>query len=173
MARVPLADLDPSDPVLEPLRTYFAGRDMPEIYGALANAPRLLRAWTDLAWPLRNEALVPRGLRELTIMRVAQLTGTLTEWRAHAPLALKHGVTQLQLDELESWPTSAAFGEVEREVLDFTDQVTTNLSVDDTTYARLAARWSPQEVVEITLTVAFYCCVARFLQALDIQPPAG
>lgn len=116
---------------------------------------------------------MPRGLRELTIMRVAQLTGSLTEWRADAPLALEHGVTELQLDELEFWPRSGAFGEVEREVLDFTDQVTTNLTVDDTTYARLAARWSPQEIVEITLTVAFYCCVARFLQALDIQPSAG
>jgi hypothetical protein len=64
MARVPLADLDPSDPAMETIRTYFTGREMPEIYRTLANAPRLLRAWTDLAWPLRNEVLVPRGLRE-------------------------------------------------------------------------------------------------------------
>ena len=170
MARVPLADLDPSDPAMETIRAYFAGREMPEIYRTLANAPRLLRAWTDLAWPLRNEVLVPRGLRELAIMRVAQLTGTLTEWHAHAPLALQHGVTRRQLDELDGWHLSEAFDDVEQEVLALTDQVTVDVAVDDATFALLAARWSPQELVEITLTVAFYCCVSRFLRAFEIQP---
>jgi alkylhydroperoxidase family enzyme len=171
MARVPLADLDPADPTLDVLRSYYTGRQMPEIYGTLANAPRLLRAWTDFAWPLRNEASSPRGLRELAIMRVAQLTGAETEWRAHAPLALAHGVTQEHLDQLERWPSSHAFDDAQRELLAFTDQLTQNVTVDDSTFAALAARWSPQEVVELTLTVAFYCCVSRVLRALDIQPP--
>jgi len=76
-----------------------AGRDVPLLYRTLGNAPAMLRAWTSLAWPLRQEAASPRGLRELLIMRVAQLTAASFEWLAHWDMAVKHGITAEQLEE--------------------------------------------------------------------------
>jgi 4-carboxymuconolactone decarboxylase len=171
MARVPLLDLDPSDPANEKLLSYFQGRQMPAIYRALANAPGLLRAWTAFAWPLRSEPSVPRGLRELAIVRVAQLTGAEAEWVGHVAMALDHGMTQPQVDSLHEWANSDAFDDGERALLAFTDQLTIDGTVDDATFAPLAARWSNRELVEITLTVAFYACVSRVLNALAVEPP--
>jgi alkylhydroperoxidase family enzyme len=171
MARVPLVESEALGPELEPVSEYFRarGRELPELYRVLANAPRLLLAWTDFAWPLRNEAALPRGLRELAIMRVAQLTGADAEWGSHAPMALHYGIDQDQLDELERWPASERFDASQREVLAFTDELTSGLAVDDETFSVLAQRWSPGELVELTLTVAFYSCVSRVLLALEIE----
>ncbi len=170
MARIPLVDSDAADTRLAPVFSLFtdAGREVPELYRVLGNAPQLLKAWTDLAWPLRHEASVPRGLRELAIVRVAQLTGATYEWRAHAPAALKFGVSQEVLDHLDDWPSLAGLGDPEREILAFTDQLTVDLRVRDDTFSALAAQWTSAEIVELTLTVAFYSCVSRVLNALDI-----
>jgi 4-carboxymuconolactone decarboxylase len=170
MARLPLVDPDATDPRLQAVFSLFANgdREVPELYRVLGNAPALLEAWTNFAWPLRHEASIPRGLRELAIVRVAQLTGASYEWRAHAPAALKFGVAQEILDGLDQWPTLDGLSDMQREILAFTDQLTVDLVVGDDTFAALADRWSPAELVELTLTVAFYSCVSRVLTALDI-----
>ena len=162
MARLPMVEPTADDPLLAPIFDVFRSseRDVPDLYRVLGNAPKLLQAWTNFAWPLRHDAVTPRSLRELAILRVAQLTGADFEWNAHSAFALKVGVTQRQLDELAEWPASDCFDDDERAVLAFADQLTTDLAVDDATFARLQDRWTPSEIVELTLTVAFYSCVS-------------
>jgi AhpD family alkylhydroperoxidase len=171
MPRVPLVPSDSDDPVLAPVFDVFrnAGREVPVLYRVLGNSPVLLKAWTDFAWPLRHEATTPRSLRELGILRVAQVTGADFEWRAHAEFALKVGVTQEQLDSMASWRSASCFSDDERAVLAFAEQLTNELHVDDATFAALADRWTPAEVVELTLTIAFYSCVSRVLNGLEIH----
>ena len=173
MARLPLVDPDATDPDLDVVFDVFrsAGREVPVLYRALGNSPRLLRAWTDFAWPLRADATTPRGLRELAILRVSQLTGADFEWHAHAPIALQFGGTQEQIDALESWSTSDVFDADQRLVLAAADRLTTDLAIDEATFAALNERWTPAEMVELVLTIAFYSCVSRVLSALDIHAP--
>ena len=170
MSRLPLVDTKTADPDLQAVFSYFVGRgrDVPELYRTLGNSPRLLKAWTDFAWPLRNEASTPRGLRELAIMRVAQLTGADYEWHAHLPMALEYGISSDTLDHLDGWGELDGLGEEEREILAFTDELTRDLAVSDATFAAVARRWSPAQVVELILTVAFYSCVSRVLRGLGI-----
>ena len=54
-------------------------------------------------------------------------------------------------------------------MLAFTDELTSGLAVSDETFSALAQRWSSGELVELTLTVAFYSCVSRVLLALEIE----
>lgn len=171
MPRVPLVPQETHDAVLRPIFEVFttSNRDVPDLYRALGNAPTLLKAWTDFAWPLRHEASTPRSLRELAILRVAQMTGADFEWKAHSAFALKNGVTQQQLDELDAWRVSTNFSDDERAMLAFTEQLTTNLAVDDETFAPLHERWSAPEIVELILTVSFYSCVSRVLNSLQIH----
>jgi AhpD family alkylhydroperoxidase len=171
MPRVPLVPEDSNDAVLAPIFEVFtsSNRAVPDLYRALGNAPTLLKAWTDFAWPLRHDSTTPRSLRELAILRVAQMTGADFEWKAHSAFALKNGVVQRQLDELHRWRDSSEFSDDERAVLAFTEQLTTNLEVDDQTFAALEERWAAAEVVELVLTVSFYSCVSRVLKGLQIH----
>lgn len=172
MSRLPLVPEDAEDARLKKtfgeIRGHFGIDRVPELYRTLANAPEMLRAWTRFAWPLRTHPESPRGLRELVIMRVAQLTDTEVEWQGHWPLAVQHGITAEKLAALGRWQASDAFSEEERIVLRFTDEITSELEVSDATFEQVARRFPPGEVVELTLTASFYSCVSRVLRTLAI-----
>jgi alkylhydroperoxidase family enzyme len=166
--RLPLVDGASSDPELAHVFDTFrnAGRDVPILYRTLGNSPAMLNAWVAMAWPLRHESVTSRALRELIIMRVAQLTRTSYEWVAHQPMALQCGISQEQLDHLGEWTASDVFDDEQREVLALTDAMTDGLDVPDTVWRPLADRYAPGELVELVLTAAYYSCVSRTLRAL-------
>ena len=172
--RLPLVGADSDDPQLAAVFGRFrdSGHDVPALYRTLGNAPAMLNAWVGMAWPLRTEATTSRALRELIIMRVAQLTQTPYEWVAHRPMTLKCGITATQLDELKHWHDSDAFSEQERELLAMADELTVGLDVSDATWSALAARYEPGELVELVLTCTYYSCVSRTLRAfrLPVDP---
>ena len=143
--RLPLVSADSNDPALAPIFERFrqAGRDVPTLYRTLGNAPAMLNAWVGLAWPLRNEASTSRALRELIIMRVAQLTGAGYEWVAHYPMAVQCGIAAEQLTDLRDWRESGLFTDEQREVLALSDELTDDVDVSDETWAALAARYEP------------------------------
>lgn len=113
MPRIPLIE-DNADPRIAAI--YVALRSgghagFPNLYRLLAHAPAMLEAWTRLAWPLRTEAKTPRALRELMILRGAQIMGADYEWTHHAPMALAAGVTREQIDALELARERRLFGD--------------------------------------------------------------
>ena len=61
------------------------------------------------------------------------------------------------------------FSAEQRAVLAYTDAMTRQVQVPDAVFARVAGQHTPQEVVEITATVAAYNMVSRFLEALQIH----
>ncbi len=168
--RLPLVASDVDETALTAIFDVFRarGREVPVLYRSLGNAPAMLQAWVGLAWPLRNEAVTPRRLRELIIIRVAQLTGAAYEWIAHHDMAVTHGISEAALRDLASWRTNGHHDAEEREVLAMADELTEQLDVSDATWNALAARYGPGELVELLLTAAFYSCVSRVLRTLRL-----
>jgi AhpD family alkylhydroperoxidase len=168
--RLPLVDAATDDPQLAKVFGRFrdAGHDVPALYRTLANAPAMLNAWVGLAWPLRNEATTSRALRELIIMRVAQLTRAAYEWVAHYPMAVRCGIAAEQLADLQRWRDSERFSDEQREVLALADELTDDVDVSDELWSALSARYEPGELVELVLTAAYYSCVSRTLRALRL-----
>jgi alkylhydroperoxidase family enzyme len=138
------------------------------MYQALANSPAILAGWIDFAWSLRADAESDRGLRELTILRVAQLTGSEYVWRSHWRQALKAGVGEPRLHALQDWPAADLYTDLERAVLAMTDELTTAATVGDETWAPVAALLDDREAVELVMTVSWYSCVARIAAAFAI-----
>jgi 4-carboxymuconolactone decarboxylase len=160
---VPLRDLDAEQQ--RQLDRFRA--EASNLYRALANRPPLLRAWVDFAWTLRQQAVTPRALRELMILRCAQLTGAGYQWADHVVMARAAGVDEERIDALGAWRSSDAFDEQQRTVLAFTDEVVAG-AVRDATLAALRERFAPDELVELTLTASFYVMVPRVLDALRV-----
>jgi AhpD family alkylhydroperoxidase len=170
MARVPLVPIEPDDPLVREVFGRFAeeGREPIALYRALGHTPKLLRAYSGLATALRHEAATPRALRELVILRTAQLTRSEYEWAHHRKMALAAGVPERQLAELERWRGSDAFDERERAALRLADG-THERNVSDEAFAELRRAFSDGETVELVLLASFYQGVARLLQALAVE----
>ena len=165
-----IADHD-MDPVAKDVIDRFAAKNTtaPDLYRLLANTPELLKAWTDFAWPLRDSPRTSRGLRELLIMRTAILTGAEYEWAHHWHWALVGGVSEQQLGALAAWRDASCFDAAERAALALNDAVVAGKGVPDDVFAAASALFAPDQMVQLTLTTAFYCCVSRFLGTFQVE----
>lgn len=169
MARIPYADCD-SDAVRPLAQRIIAERgDILHLYQMLLHSPDVASGWLNYLTAIRQKSGLPGGLRELIIMRVAQLNHAPYEADQHAPIALAEGVSQQQLDALADWPASDQFDAQQRAVLAYTDAMTRCVQVPDDVFAQVALLHTAQQIVEITATIAAYNMVSRFLEALQIH----
>ena len=135
---------------------------------------------------MRTQTLIDAPVKELAISRVAVLNGAVHEWNAHAPLALKGGVSLEGLESVrraeviskggnDEVPKDGEGGLSAREwaVLAYTDQMTKEVAVDEAVFERLKEFFTERDIVEITATIAAYNCVSRFLVALDVGENNG
>lgn len=176
MSRLQMVSADPEDPALRQLfdEVRARGIPLPNLYRVIGLAPPLLRAWLDFAWPLRLQAKTPRRIRELLILRGAQVSGARYEWVHHTAMALAAGVTQAQIDALAGWEQSALFDAREQAVLRLAEEVTRGPAASSACIESLRQQaFSDAEIVELTLTASFYVCVARFLQSMDVDLEQG
>jgi alkylhydroperoxidase family enzyme len=164
MQRVPLAQFEPA--LQERLEKLWG--TPPNLYKALANHPRLVAAWTEFSKTLRHDTRTPRALRELVILRGAQLMRSEYEWAQHLPMARKAGVSEAQIQNLPSWKTSSHFDAREKAALALGEAVTRG-AVSDEVYAEATRHFDPHDYVEIALVAAFYAMVGRLLDAMGVQ----
>jgi len=142
------------------------------LYRALGNHPALAAAWTEFANSIRHDSRTPRKLREIMILRTAQIARSHYEWAQHLKMARKAGVTEAQIDELELWRESKHFDARERAALALTEGVMES-DVTDEVYAEAAKHFGHAEYVELCLTAAFYAMVSRMLDAMRVELDPG
>ncbi|MCC6867429.1 MAG: carboxymuconolactone decarboxylase family protein [Burkholderiales bacterium] len=169
MARLPYADLDRPD--LKPLVDDIAAQrgSVLHLYRMLLHSPALAEGWLAYLTAVRQRSTLDGALRELVIMRVADLNGASYEADQHAPIALREGVAQAKLDALSRWDASDLFDPRERAVLACADAMTRDVQVPAPVFAALRAHLDDRHVVELVATVAAYNMVSRFLEALEIH----
>ena len=70
---------------------------------------------------------------------------------------------------------AAAFTDLEKQVLHFTDEITQQVRVSDATFQALAAHLPPRQLVELALAASFYGLAARMMEAfqVELEPTAG
>lgn len=170
MARVPLIDPDTQDPVVAALFAAIRAKgDGPlNLHRTIANAPELLGPFLDLAFALRAAPVSPRIDRELVILRTLQLAGGDYGFAHHRAMGLSFGLTEAQIGDLDRWRNSPHFSDRQRALLSYADAMTSPDGVDDATYQAVATILPPREMVEITLSAAFYAMVAHFTRALRV-----
>lgn len=163
MSRLPLANLDPA---ISERIAGLGGRPL-NLYRLLGNQPRLLAAWVDFAYSLRSECRTSRILRELMILRTAQLANSAYEWHQHRIMARQAGVPEKQIAELAMWRGSTAFDAREQAALLLTEDIVAG-HVQDATYKAVSEVFDDGEYIELVLTASFYVMVPRVLDAIAV-----
>ena len=164
MQRVPAASFDP---VLQKRLEELWGKPV-NLYRALGNHAPLAAAWTEFANAIRHESRTPRELRELMILRTAQIARSEYEWAHHLRMARKAGVPEAKIEALAGWRSSQVFGAKERAALALTEAVMA-CNVGDDVHAEVKKHFSDAEFVELSLTAGFYAMVSRMLDAMRVE----
>jgi AhpD family alkylhydroperoxidase len=172
VSRLPALEDPPADP---DAREFFAdtrrrGGQVINLHLTLAHAPKIAKGRRALAAALRYEAVSPRALRELAIVRTAQIVGGDYELNQHIPMALEAGLSREQLDAVASWQSSSLFDDKQRALLAYVEAMCTRRGdVEETSYADFARFFTPQEIVELTVTIGTYYGTGLIIKALDIK----
>ena len=164
---VPLLDLP--DAVVARLAEFGAPdrARQANLYRALANHEELLMGWIELSWRLRQQALLPRRLRELMIVRGAVVSGSDYERRNHEELALANGVSVEELLELAHWRDSEAFSDRERASFAMVEAMHDG-DIPDAIVEQAKGLFDSAELVELVVTAGFYFMLPQVLSALRV-----
>ena len=164
MQRVPFAQFEP---VLQKRLEELWGKPV-NLYRALGNHPALTAAWTEFANAIRHDSKTPRALREMMILRTAQIAHSEYEWAHHLRMARKAGVSEAKIAALADWRASEEFDAKERAALALTEAVMA-CNVSDAVHAEVMRHFNDAEFVELSLTAGFYAMVSRMLDAMRVE----
>lgn len=139
-----------------------------ELYPFLLHSPAIASGMISLGNGVRKEASLPDTTRELVVCRVGILNGAVYEVYRHRQIASAVGVEEEELDALADWPASTLFSGANRAALAYADAVTTQVSVGDNLFAELTQHWNVTEILELTVTVAYFNMISRVLVPLRI-----
>ncbi|MDZ4246292.1 MAG: carboxymuconolactone decarboxylase family protein [Dehalococcoidia bacterium] len=171
MSRISLVQADKATPEIKDIfaRISRNGALVINLYRALAHNPELLRNFIRLGGGLITATSLSPKLRELAILRIARLCGSDYEWAQHYPIGLQSGISREQAEDIIHWNDSERFSTEERAILQYTDEVTQNVTVKDATFNSLRNFLDEQATVELTASIGYWNMVARILVPLQVD----
>lgn len=152
--------------VADRIRQRRGGR-LTALDGMLLHSPPVADGWNSFLGAVRGASTLPADIRELVALRVAELNGAAYEWTAHEPVARAAGMTDSQLAALRGGDP-ASLDDRQRAALAYTDAMTEKIAVEQPLFEALAPHFDEQQIVELSVTIAAYNMVSRFLVALEV-----
>lgn len=176
MPRIPYLPLDKADPpeLVAAIRKRRGGA-LIELDRILLYSAPLAAGWNEMLGRVRTALSLSGRLREIAMCAVATLNRAEYEFYHHAPVLLKEGGTQAQVDALRD-PTAAAgnttaFDATERAAIQLSIEMTRNVQVTPATFDAIRrALGDEQQLVELVAVISAYNMVSRFLVAFEIVP---
>lgn len=170
MARLPYPDLK----TLAPETQEFL-RKLPalNIFRMMAGGEGLLPAFVRLGNHLLYKSKLDPILREIAIIRVGVLSKASYEVFQHERIGRGLGMSDRLITAIHAGPDHPGFDELQRLVMQFTDEVVNNVRASDKAFQALLARLSVRELQELTVTIGYYMTVSRFLENFGVDLEDG
>jgi 4-carboxymuconolactone decarboxylase len=145
-----------------------AGPDA-HIFATLARHPRLLKRWSAFGGVLLFRGELPDRDRELLVLRTAWNCRAHYEWGHHVPWARRVGVSDEEVSAVTTGPSAATWSAGDAVLLRAADELHGSSRIGDATWAALADRYTPAQLIEICMVVGQYHLVAFTLNSLGVQ----
>lgn len=109
-------------------------------------------------------------IRELAILKVAKLNGCAYTLHHHTQMGKKAGISDEMIAALDNHEKSELFSFSEKEMLSWADGVTRNPGgIPPDTFLQLKNHFTQQQIIELTVIVAFFNMAARISQSLEVE----
>jgi 4-carboxymuconolactone decarboxylase len=139
----------------------------------LLRSPEVLSRARALSDYLRYRSVLPPRLSEFVILMTARQWTQNYEWNAHAPLALKGGLSADTIKAIAEGRRPAKMAEDEEILYTFCDELAKNHAVSDATYARAVGKFGEQGVIDTIGLTGYYTMIAMVLNTARTPLPPG
>lgn len=140
-------------------------------HSVMARRPGIFWGFRAMWDGLEKDALLPARLVDLVNLKVASLIGCELCVEVNSAVGRADGVSDVELDALLGFKATTLFSERERVALEYAEAVATQRDVPGDLFDRVRAHFSEDEIIELTATISFEICVAKFNRALQIEAP--
>ena len=142
---------------------------VPHLTRVIANCPELLGPFLGLAGAVSQEYKVPLRVKQLAVLRTAELNGCSYCRSIHVPKSDAMGVEQEKIDGVgEQTIQSSLFDDEELTALAMADEMTGAVGAKRETVERAKELWGGAGVVELMMTVAFYNLMTRLAETSQV-----
>ena len=166
MARLPYLEADQVAPEY---------RDMlkrnTNLHKLLVNSPDMAKTFNGVGGFIRFKSKLDPRLRELAILQVGWLEKSEYEFTHHVKIGREFGVTDEDIKNLflETDGKSSTLEPLAKSILKGAREMVRNLAMSDATFAEIKQHLSNEHMVDLVLTIAFYCAVVRVLATMKID----
>ncbi len=165
----------PTAQAAEKIRPHFEkvesrGHQVPNFLRVLAHSPGLLEGFIAINGAMGHMKLDPK-LRELAYLRASEINSCGYCLSHHKKAGKKAGLDERQVNETESSSSEELYDELQRDVLQYAEEATSNVIVSDDLFDRLKQKLSEQELVELAVTVALANFTNRISETLRLELP--
>ena len=169
MARIPYFD-----PAKAPDATLRAldGRRQINIFRLIARADNVAPEVLELGYKLSKGSSLDPAVREVVILRVAELTGAVYQAKEHNVVAQRIGFSPEKISAIEKYPAGdfdALLSEFEQHLIDFTDEIVHSSNASDRLFNIVHEQLGDSKTVEIVLLVGFYMMIGRVMNTFEIE----
>jgi alkylhydroperoxidase family enzyme len=172
--RIPALEAEQWDEGAQGLLKPFADRGaVLNIFKTLANHPDLARRWMVFANHILGKSKLPVRERELIILRIGYLCQAGYEWGQHVLIAREAGMSDDEIRSAKSGPETPGLSDLDRLLLQATDELHADAHVSDDTWQGLAEHLSTQQLMDVVFTVGQYNLVSMALNSFGVQPDEG
>ena len=143
-------------------------------FRVLANNPPLARSAFAMLSQLMEHNTLDARLRELMIMRIGWVTGSVYEWTQHWRVAASVGVPPEDVLAVRDWRASDRLTEADKAVLAATDESLAGKAISDATWSQVTKHITePGQQVEFVVAMGNWTMFSILLRNLKIPLEDG
>lgn len=168
-----MARLDHADPGNNPalMATYQriekTRGSVSNILKTFSHAPEGLERFAALGEYVRYGTELKPRVREVAILTVAR--GIQYAWTHHVPPALKAGITEAELELLNSGELPGTLDAAERMSIAFTREFVNGGQVSGSTFSNALKVFSKRQITELTLLCGYFLALGFTVNAFDVD----
>jgi alkylhydroperoxidase family enzyme len=115
------------------------------------------------------KSTLPERERELLILRIGHLCQADYEWNKHADIGRSLGMTDTDIDSSRTGPDTPGVSELDRLLLQATDELHRDTHIGDDTWQALSEHFSTEQMMDLVFTVGQYNLVSMALNSFGVQ----
>lgn len=143
------------------------------VRATMAHHPELSRTFNEFASAVLNATGTPRRQRELVILRMGWNCQAVYEFGQHTMYGLANGVTEDEVSAVTRPLSEHSWSDQDRVLLQMVDDLYSDDSVSDATWAELTSHWSTPEIMEFLMSALCYRAVSGFLNTCGVELDDG
>ena len=141
------------------------------LHKLLVNSPDMARAFNGVGGYIRFKSKLNPRLRELAILQVGWLEKSEYEFTHHVKIGNEFGVTDEDVAGLiaETEGKPSKLEPLAKAILRGAREMARELAMGEATFTEIKRELSDEQMVDLVLTIGFYCAVVRVLATMRID----